>query len=112
MSSTRMCNSLPFCVNDPSGTEKWKRIFGEDEDGWTTGQMTLTRKDKATGKAVRQEVDQDVCPDCTDARLGIRRADEADAAQRAKLDPRYIDWLERQTQVGPYKPSEGNGGIG
>lgn len=106
MSTTRMCDSQPFCVNDPSKTEPWKRIFSELADGWSTGQMTLNMKDKATGRIKSTEVDMDMCPDCVDARYGIKRQSDADAAKEAKLDPRYVDWLERQTQVGPYKSLE------
>lgn len=105
MSSTRMCDSTPYCVNDPTGSEPWKRIFSELEDGWATGNVNLTRRDKKSGVVTHQTVSQDTCPDCTDRKLGITRgtqADDIEAAKAAKLDPRYVDWLERQNQIGPY----------
>lgn len=105
MSTPRMCDSTPYCINDPSGAEPWRRIFSELDDGWATGNVNLTRRDKQTGTMTTQQVSQDTCPLCTDAKLGISRAPapgDAEAAKAAKLDPRYIDWLERQTQIGPY----------
>lgn len=105
MSSVRMCDSTPYCVNDPAGSEPWRRLFSELDDGWATGNVNLTRRDKKSGQVTRQTVSQDTCLDCTDRKLGISRqstADDIEAAKAAKLDPRYVDWLERQTQVGPY----------
>lgn len=105
MSSTRMCDSTPFCVNDPTGEEPWRRIFSELSDGWATGNVNLTRRDKSTGVMSKQQVSQDTCPACTDAKLGISRTPtpgDVEAAKAAKLDPRYVDWLERQNQLGQY----------
>lgn len=100
-----MCDSTPYCINDPTGTEPWKRLFSELDDGWATGNVNLTRCDKKTGAVSHQTVSQDTCPACTDRKLGIMRessADDVEAAKAAKLDPRYVDWLERQNQIGPY----------
>lgn len=109
MSSTRMCDSLPFCVNDPTTSEPWRRIFSEAAPGWSTGKMTLNRRDQRTGKMVAQEVDQDKCPDCTNAQLGITPEIPDPNNQAGRISPAYVDWLERQTQVGKYKPiDEGN----
>lgn len=113
MSTPRICDSTPFCVNDPTGAEPWRRIFSELADGWATGNVNLTRRDSKSGEMSKQNVSQDTCPDCTDARLGITRAPapgDADAARAAKMDPRYIDWLERQNQIGPYAITENASG--
>ena len=110
MSSPRMCDSTPYCVNDPTGSEPWKRLFSELDDGWATGNVNLTKRDKKTGAMTHQTVSQDTCPACTDLKLGITRAasaDDVEAAKAAKLDPRYVDWLERQNQVGPYSITDG-----
>lgn len=107
-----MCDSTPYCVNDPAGTEPWKRIFSELDDGWATGNVNLAKRDRTSGAMTKQTVSQDTCPACTDRKLGITRgssADDIEAARAAKLDPRYVDWLERQTQVGPYAITQDSG---
>lgn len=105
MSTTRMCDSIPFCVNDPSGMEPWRRIFSEAAPGWSTGSVTVNRKDEKTGRMIAQELDQDKCPDCTNAQLGITPTiADPQQARDARLSPQYVDWLERQCEVGKYKP--------
>ena len=115
MSTPRMCDSKPYCVNDPTGTEPWRRLFSELDEDWATGNITLTKRDKKTGSLSHQTVSQDTCPACPDAKLGITRQDRAadvEAARAARLDPQYIDWLERQNRIGPYAVTapEGSGG--
>lgn len=99
MSTTRMCDSIP-CINDMTSIEPWKRIFSEAADGWTTGSFNMNTRNPRTGRMETKEVDQDKCPDCTRAMLGQPTKSESDLAAARQA---YIDLLERETQVGPYK---------
>ena len=111
MSTIRRCDSKPYCVSDPTGQEPWKRDFSEADPGWTTGTMIINDSNER-GVVREEEIQQDLCPPCSDVRRGIKRdkvtgrvedpKHAAEQARQARMDPAYIEWLERQNNIGPY----------
>jgi len=52
MSQVRMCDT---CSN----------VFSENAENWSTGNMTVNKKNAATGRMEPITITQDKCPDCT-----------------------------------------------